>query len=62
MDESTQARQNAFVCQAMSGELTFDSLLRHSLSAAPDTDDYMQVQREALSVFRASFMVIFGGF
>ena len=42
MDESTQARQNALVCQAIS-----DSILEFPLSETPETDNYMQVQREA---------------
>ena len=47
MDESTQADQNTLVCQAMPVQLTFDSNVEFLLSEAPETDDYMRVQREA---------------
>ena len=47
MDESTQAHQNALVCQGMAEEHTSDSILEFSLSTAPETDDHKRFQREA---------------
>ena len=46
IDESTQARQNALVCQAIPGGLTSDSVIKFPLSTAPEKDNYMRVQRE----------------
>ena len=47
MDESTQARQNALVCQGMAGGHISDGILEFSWLTAPETEDHKQVQREA---------------